>query len=528
MTPLSITIAVPAHAEPAPTRASAEAASRLGYLFVEPPRTQTAAAAAAGHNITIPISPGAVTLILGTSGAGKSTLLRAAAERARDLGVAVVNPETIRLRDRPAVELVRLGRTTDDALAALSDAGLAEASLVVRRPSQMSDGQRARLRLAVALSTIKQHHNNGPGVPPAQNKTSGTGVPPVQNKTSGMGVPPVQNKTSGTGVSPVQSKISGKGVPPVLLLLDEFAATLDRATATGLAESLTRAARDVGAATIIATPRHDLEPFLRPTAIVRLGRPGRVRVETTPPTPPVPLSDRYDITPGSLADYRALARHHYRAGAPARPARVLVARDARTGETAGVIVVCFPTLNASWRALAWPGLFNTGDRRRNATLLNGSLRRIARVVVAPEHRGVGLAAHLVRAYLNKPETPCTEAVAAMGRFSDFFTRAGMTRYDLPLRPRDARLLDALDSAGVEPWRLATPRAAYERAAATLGEQTLARELERWSSTPRADPRDIFRDACRRLAVGMTAFAHTAGGFTAETQGSQRGERGERG
>ncbi len=325
----------------------------------------------------------------------------------------------------------------------------------------------------------------------------------------------------GTGVSPVKYQPGGTGVSPVLLLLDEFAATLDRATATGLAESLTRAARRVGAATIIATPRHDLEPFLRPNAILRLGRPIGARLETAAPTPRPPLSLRYDITRGALADYRALSHHHYRAGAPARPARVLVARDARTGETAAVAVVCFPTLNASWRSLAWPGFFNTGDRRRDATLLNGSLRRIARVVVSPEHRGVGLAAHLVRAYLDNPETPCTEAVAAMGRFSEFFRRAGMTRYDLPLRPRDARLLDALESAGVEPWRLATPRAAHQRAAAALGEHALARELERWSNTPRSDPREIFRNACRRLAVGMTAFAHTADGLTAEPQCSQR-------
>jgi GNAT superfamily N-acetyltransferase len=154
---------------------------------------------------------------------------------------------------------------------------------------------------------------------------------------------------------------------------------------------------------------------------------------------------------------------------------VLAARDA-DDRLAGVLVVSMPTLNSSWRRLAWPGEYDTGDKRRDALAVNRSLRCISRVVVDPRFRGVGLARRLIGDYLEQPLTPRTEAVAAMGHTCHCFEAAGMTPYPMPPTLRDARFLDALAGVGLEAWEL------LERAAAArtlANHQWLAGEARLW-------------------------------------------------
>lgn len=221
---------------------------------------------------------------------------------------------------------------------------------------------------------------------------------------------------------------------------------------------------------------------------------------------------------GVAADYDALACFHYRAGRPATIVRVLAARDER-GELAGVLVVSMPTLNGAWRALAWPGVFDTPDRRENARRLNARLRTISRVVVDPRWRGLGVATRLVRAYLcggvpGATPTLASEAPAAMGALSPFFERAGMTRYELPPARRDARLLDALAALGMDERDLAHADCLARRARA---DRFLARELRRWAGSSRATarharegPAALARRAAAGVAERRVAFAFTAG------------------
>jgi predicted GNAT family acetyltransferase len=144
-----------------------------------------------------------------------------------------------------------------------------------------------------------------------------------------------------------------------------------------------------------------------------------------------------------------LARFHYRVGEPASPSRVMVVLDAR-GEHVGVLCTAYPTLNGPWRKRAWPGLLARAcSNRARARVLNDHVRTIARVIVDPRWRGVGIAAHLVRAYLNDPETPLTEAVASMGRFCPFFESAGMRRVEAARSERDTRLSRGLSALGID-------------------------------------------------------------------------------
>lgn len=172
---------------------------------------------------------------------------------------------------------------------------------------------------------------------------------------------------------------------------------------------------------------------------------------------PGPFHPRLRLEPADRADYARLAPHHYRAGPPATSVlllrAVLDAADSPTHNDllAGVLVVSMPTLNASWRTLAWPHLFRPGSpRAATARTVNTHLRTISRVIVDPRLRGLGIASTLVRAYLRRPLTRCTEAIAAMARVSPVFQSAGMREIPFPPTPADSALRKALRAHRLTP------------------------------------------------------------------------------
>lgn len=215
------------------------------------------------------------------------------------------------------------------------------------------------------------------------------------------------------------------------------------------------------------------------------------------------------IEPGSFDDYRALAVFHYITGRPALPVYTLRAIDRSSGELAGVLVVTMPTLNGSWREQAWPGRFRTRNKKLDAARINRELRTIARVIVDPRFRACGVATRLVRTYLNNPLTPATEAIAAMGRASPFFDSAGMTRYEMGVDRRDARLIDALTYHGFRPWALLDNRCRRR----VLRRPHLVRELKSWAGSRHidGDEESIATAAGLRLVRRPLAYAHVSGG-----------------
>jgi len=200
------------------------------------------------------------------------------------------------------------------------------------------------------------------------------------------------------------------------------------------------------------------------------------------------------LRPGTLADYDALSGFHYRGGRPATATRVLVYEDRRptptdrflsrepTGTVAAVLVESLPSLSCKMRGHALRGRYGAHlTPAGRARLLNAEVRCVSRVVVHPQWRGLGLAVELVRRALDTATTPVTEALAAMGRATPFFERAGMTAYPRPPHAFDARLTAALARAGFTADDLADPAGVWARAAALPppAPAWLARELRRW-------------------------------------------------
>ena len=174
-------------------------------------------------------APGEIVLITGPSGAGKSSLLRAIRSLTRGAVHWIDLDRTHPRRERAIVDL--FGRTPlTRVLEMLSRVGLAEVWTYLRKPRELSEGQRWRLRLALALARTRRS---------------------------------------------TRSTISTQSRS--VLVCDEFAALLDRVTAAIVARTLRRAVSGNKSA-LVATSHEDLIRALDPNLIVRCDF-GRVTIE---------------------------------------------------------------------------------------------------------------------------------------------------------------------------------------------------------------------------------------------------------
>ncbi len=106
----------------------------------------------------IDLLPGHVLFVTGPSGSGKSTVLRLIADTlAHQPEVQAIRFDRLpSLPEQPLVDsLATLCPNLERALHLLSMAGLADAFVMLRSPSQLSDGQRYRFHLAQTMATVE-------------------------------------------------------------------------------------------------------------------------------------------------------------------------------------------------------------------------------------------------------------------------------------------------------------------------------------------------------------------------------------
>lgn len=162
------------------------------------------------------LAPGHIALVTGPSGSGKSTILRLIGARLLAANRRVIVPAPESLADAPIVD--QFDAPLNTTLRLLARAGLADATIFALTPSQLSDGQRWRLTLALAMAA-------------------------AERPDAGLGA---------------------------TLILDEFASTLDRLSARCIALALGRWGRARPAVRIVcATAHDDLTEALAPSVLVR-------------------------------------------------------------------------------------------------------------------------------------------------------------------------------------------------------------------------------------------------------------------
>lgn len=170
-------------------------------------------------HLDLEVHDGDIIYITGQSGSGKSLLLRELAARLEEK-TFVSRLDDIALKDMPIID--QIGATTTEALKLLARAGISDAFLFVRKPSELSDGQKYRVKLAKLLESGAQ-----------------------------------------------------------VWVADEFGAVLDRETAKVIAFNMSRAAREAGATLIVATTHTDLKAELGPTITVTKHYRERLKVEVS-------------------------------------------------------------------------------------------------------------------------------------------------------------------------------------------------------------------------------------------------------
>jgi hypothetical protein len=159
--------------------------------------------------------PGKILLLNGASGSGKSTLLRKLIAQLESQGTRVIDLARLPLPDLPVVDCLP-ELSLEAALMLLGKMGLGEAWTYLRTPSELSDGQRWRLRLALAVHE------------------------------------------------------AGRSPDPAVILCDEYAALLDRLTAAIVSRSIRRLIDTLPRlSAILATCHDDVIRPLQPDRVVR-------------------------------------------------------------------------------------------------------------------------------------------------------------------------------------------------------------------------------------------------------------------
>jgi len=225
------------------------------------------------------------------------------------------------------------------------------------------------------------------------------------------------------------------------ILIDEFGATLDREMAKVLAYCIQKWARRNGKMVAVATTHRDLMDDFNPNILLdkKFGQTTEVKYYNGEARP-FSLLGQMRIEPANKDDYAVLKGFHYLAGNPtAVKARYKLTHGT---ETIGIIVY-----NLSMRALRFRNrLFP--EYKNNIEKVNGEIQRIARVIIHPKYRGIGLASELVRLTLPLSNARIIETVAAMAKYNPFFEKAGMTLVGkMELQPDQKNILKFLEQTG---------------------------------------------------------------------------------
>jgi DNA polymerase elongation subunit (family B)/ABC-type lipoprotein export system ATPase subunit len=331
------------------------------------------------------VKTGDIVYITGDSGSGKSWLLKNIfAKMANSISI-----DELKIDDNEVV-IEGVGKDLNDALMKLNIAGLGDAFLYLRKYSQLSDGQKYRYRIA---KFIDQEDKN-------------------------------------------------------IWILDEFCATLDRVTAKVVAFNLQKIARKLHKTVIVATTHTDLLDEIRPTIYIQKGYESDVDItyykEDEWKDKQLAFYNDVKVEVGTKEDYEKLKKFHYRQARLGALKKVY--KCTYKNELVGVIVIAYPHLALKGRNIALNNKI-AKMTKENCDFINQKIDYVARVIVLPKYRGIGLSYYFLKEYFKLTDATYVETVAVMANYNPFFEKAGMTRIDVDLDDKRETSVKVLEQFG---------------------------------------------------------------------------------
>jgi len=255
-----------------------------------------------------------------------------------------------------------VGNDLNEALFILNKAGLGEAWLFVEKYKHLSDGQKYRYRIAKALWIAKKKKKKA-------------------------------------------------------IVADEWCSMLDRINAKVVSYLAQKLCRAEGISLIVATAHEDLLEDLNPDIFIikPFMKPPAVRY-FTPEQRFCSLWKDIRIEKGSRSDYNKLEVYHYAAKKPAFVTDIFRAKW--KDNLVGCIVYSTAALDLRARREVFGSSLREEAKRKE-------IKRIARVIVVPRFRGIGLGVQLVKQTLRKVNAGIVETYARMAVYNPFFEKAGM-------------------------------------------------------------------------------------------------------
>jgi ABC-type ATPase with predicted acetyltransferase domain len=307
-------------------------------------------------------------------------------------------------------------------------------------------------------------------------------------------------------------------------IFDEFCSLLDRDTAKIVAFNVQKLARKLGKAVLAATTHTDLFEDLKPSVHIhkRFGKEIKVQYYPNAVNKTCSLTKEMYVAEGSIEDYHKLSGFHYRdSRRVAAVYKVFVLK--RGDQVCGVILYKYPGLACQGRKEALGRVLTIKE-------LNRDLTTIARVVVHPKYRTIGLGTKLVKETLSLVDKPYVEMIAVMAKYNPFAEKAGMKKI-LESKPNPA-VLDAvkkLRKLGFNPVFLSSEKYNMHqlRALRSLSQvKTILKDLSKavgiyrkrlWSSHKAYMPKQDFNNCVDRASLKKLAKMLRILGFLTQTK-----------
>lgn len=180
------------------------------------------------------------------------------------------------------------------------------------------------------------------------------------------------------------------------------------------------------------------------------------------------IKDPLEITVGTVADYKNLAKYHYIASPPSPPDQIYKIVGKKPNHDAwpdpiAIIMYSMPMINLRARTRATNGYFRKPKTEiGKLRIVNQEIRYISRIIVDPRFQKCGFATWLLKDTLERQTVPIVETSTPIDFTNKMFQKAGFKFYTSPAPDWYRRFTTALSRVSIRLQDLNCPPAIHFR------------------------------------------------------------------